>query len=314
MDINITSTTSLAARKARGIRIIDLGPMTPLKALGILINVLGFGVLLFKAQLYLQNAPHHVTEALYGGMIAALATALGAIPALLMDKTSQKVQDTMFGFGAGVMLAASAFSLIIPGLSAARGLGYGPWGANVIIGGAIMLGGAVMLWMEHTVPHDYFNRSLDKSRNASVMKRCWLFVFAIALHNFPEGLAIGTAFAGSDQANASALSIGIAIQDLPEGLVVALALLAAGYSRLLAISLGMLSGLIEPVGAVLGAVIVSYSAALLPWGLGFAAGCMLFVVSHEIIPESHSKGYERFATAGLVAGFVLMMSLDTALG
>ena len=113
---------------------------------------------------------------------------------------------------------------------------------------------------------------------------------------------------------ANALATGIAIQDVPEGLVVAVALLSAGYRRAFAVALGMASGLVEPIGAVFGAAIVGYSAALLPWGLGFAAGAMLFVISHEIIPESHRKGHEAFATAGLMVGFVLMMLLDTALG
>jgi ZIP family zinc transporter len=113
---------------------------------------------------------------------------------------------------------------------------------------------------------------------------------------------------------ANALATGIAIQDVPEGLVVAVALLSAGYRRSFAVALGMASGLVEPIGAVFGAAIVGYSAALLPWGLGFAAGAMLFVISHEIIPESHRKGHEAFATAGLMVGFVLMMLLDTALG
>ena len=113
---------------------------------------------------------------------------------------------------------------------------------------------------------------------------------------------------------ATALTTGIAIQDLPEGLVVAIALLAAGYGRLFSVGLGMASGLVEPIAAVVGAAAIGLSASLLPWGLGFAAGAMLFVISHEIIPESHRKGHEIYATCGLMLGFVLMMLLDTALG
>ncbi|MNT15947.1 zinc transporter ZupT [compost metagenome] len=145
------------------------------------------------------------------------------------------------------------------------------------------------------------------------MRRTWLFVFAIVLHNIPEGLAIGVGYAGNEGLRANALAIGIAIQDVPEGFVVAAALIAAGYGRGLAIALGIASGLVEPLGAVVGATVVGHSALLLPWGLGFAAGAMLFVISHEIIPESHRKGHEAFATAGLMTGFVLMMVLDTAL-
>ena len=121
-------------------------------------------------------------------------------------------------------------------------------------------------------------------------------------------------FAGNDTLRAGALATGIAIQDVPEGLVVAVALLAAGYSRKLSVGLGMASGLVEPVGAVLGAAIIEFSSGMLPWGLGFAGGAMLFVISHEIIPESHRKGHEAWATGGLMVGFVLMMLLDTALG
>jgi ZIP family zinc transporter len=146
------------------------------------------------------------------------------------------------------------------------------------------------------------------------LRRTWLFVFAIALHNVPEGLAIGVGYAANNGLRADALATGIAIQDVPEGLVVAVALLAAGYSRVFAVLIGMASGLVEPLGAVLGAAVVGHSAMLLPWGLGFAAGAMLFVISHEIIPESHRKGHEAFATSGLMIGFVLMMLLDTALG
>ncbi len=129
----------------------------------------------------------------------------------------------------------------------------------------------------------------------------------------PEGLAIGVAAAGTDAVGAQALATGIAIQDVPEGLVVALALSGVGYGRWTSAGLGVLSGLVEPIAAVFGAVLIGVSAGLLPWGLAIAAGAMLFVISHEIIPESHRKGHEAWATSGLVLGFVLMMLLDTAL-
>ena len=254
-----------------------------------------------------------IAEAGLAGLIAALATALGTVPVMFSQRLSERTQDTLFGFGAGVMLAACSFSLIIPGISAARQAGSGAWGAGGIIGLSILLGGAALLAMERFVPHEHFIKGRERE-TARALRRTWLFVFAIALHNLPEGLAIGVAFAGNDAMRASALAAGIAIQDVPEGLVVAVALLAAGYTRKFAVTLGMLSGLIEPVGAVLGAAVVTQVAGLLPWGLGFAAGAMLFVISHEIIPESHRKGHEAFATGGLMIGFVLMMLLDTALG
>ncbi len=168
--------------------------------------------------------------------------------------------------------------------------------------------------MERVLPHEHFIKGVEGGPSPRTLRRTWLFVFAIALHNLPEGLAIGVAYGGASPLQAGTLTAGIAIQDVPEGLVVAMALLAAGYRRWLAVLLGMASGLVEPLGAVLGASVIGLSAGLLPWGLGFAAGAMLFVISHEIIPESHRKGHESWATGGLMIGFVLMMLLDTALG
>jgi ZIP family zinc transporter len=257
-----------------------------------------------------------VWNALLGGSVAALATALGTLPVLFSQKLPERLQDTLFGFGAGVMLAASAFSLIIPGLAAAKNaavFGGGNWAAGGVIGSAILLGGIVLMLMDRVLPHEHFIKGRE-GQAAKQLRRTWLFVFAIALHNVPEGLAIGVGYAANNGLRADALATGIAIQDVPEGLVVAVALLAAGYSRMFAVLIGMASGLVEPLGAVLGAAVVGHSAMLLPWGLGFAAGAMLFVISHEIIPESHRKGHEAFATSGLMIGFVLMMLLDTALG
>lgn len=261
----------------------------------------------------LADSHPHVADAWLGGLTAAAATAAGTLPVLFSQRLSDRVQDTMFGFGAGVMLAACAFSLVVPGLDAARGLGAGPWGAGLTVGAAILLGAGALLWLERVVPHEHFIKGRERN-HARLLKRTWLFVFAIMLHNLPEGLAIGVAFGGTDTTSAAALSAGISIQDIPEGLVVAVALLAAGYSRAFAVILGMVSGLVEPLGALVGAAVVGWSAGLLPWGLGFAAGAMLFVISHEIIPESHRKGHEVFATGGLMIGFVMMMLLDTALG
>ena len=187
------------------------------------------------------------------------------------------------------MLAASAFSLVAPGIAAAESQGAGPWGAGLTVGAAILLGAAALLLMDRLLPHEHFIKGRE-GIEAHRLRRAWLFVFAITLHNLPEGLAIGVGYAGNDPLRGTALATGIAIQDIPEGLVVAVALIAAGYKRAFAVALGMLSGLVEPVGAVLGAVVVGWSTALLPWGLGFAAGAMLFVISHEIIPESHRKG------------------------
>ncbi|MBV7540552.1 ZIP family metal transporter [Acidovorax sp. sic0104] len=302
---------SPASRELRGARGITGLRWRQWLGLGIVL----LGVVAASAQLWAWMAGQPVVlNALWGGAAAALATALGTLPVLLSQRLSERAQDTLFGFGAGVMLAACSFSLIIPGIHAARAAGASAWAAGGTVGAAILLGALVLLMMERLLPHEHFIKGVEGAQASRTLRRTWLFVFAIGLHNLPEGLAIGVAYAGGDALRASALATGIAIQDVPEGLVVAVALLAAGYRRSLAVGLGMASGLVEPVGAVLGAAVVSYSASLLPWGLGFAAGAMLFVISHEIIPESHRKGHEAWATGGLMVGFVIMMLLDTALG
>lgn len=285
--------------------------------IGFAISVVGIWALFSQFWAYAQQQPI-VLQALGGGMVAAFATALGTLPVMFSQRMSERTQDTLFGFGAGVMLAACVFSLILPGMEAVRV--HEIWGgskgaAAAVIGCAILLGAAAMLGIDRMLPHEHFIKGREGIDDAMARKlqRTWLFVFAIALHNFPEGLAIGVGYA-SNGASGNALATGIAIQDVPEGLVVAVALLGAGYSRRVAVCLAILTGLIEPVGAVIGAAIVSSSVGILPWGLGFAAGAMLFVISHEIIPESHRKGHETFATGGLMLGFVLMMVMDTALG
>lgn len=283
------------------------------RAVGWLIVLSGLVLLPYQAwQAFPWDDPR-MSGALVAGGIAALATALGTIPVLLKQQLSQRTCDTMLGFGAGVMLAACAFSLVLPALAAAKGQGAGSWGAGGIVGAGILLGAVFLMAVDRLVPHEHFVKGTEGPQ-ARALKRAWLFVLAIALHNFPEGLAIGVGFSGPDAVGANALATGIAIQDVPEGMVVALALRGVGYGRLLAVAIGIGSGLIEPVAAVLGAGLMGLSTSLLPWGLAAAAGAMLFVISHEIIPESHRKGHEAFATGGLMIGFVLMMLLDTALG
>lgn len=275
----------------------------------LLIFIVPFLIVIFGLPFWTKNP--HLIEALLGGSLAALGTALGTLPVIVAHRLKPQIMDGMIGFGAGVMLAATAFSLIIPGIQSAESQGFSNLTAAIIIGISFLLGGLLLLSMEHFLPHEHFIKGLNTTVTHR-LRRTWLFVFAIALHNLPEGLAIGVAFGGDNAIGASALSAGITIQDIPEGLVVALALLETGYSRRLCMAIGMLSGLIEPVAAVLGASIVTFSTSLLPWGMGLSAGAMLFVISHEVIPESHRKGHEAYATTGLMIGFVIMMILDTA--
>ncbi len=285
---------------------------------------LGFAILLIGAALLLHQGWRWIKPAgvigqgsviamaLQAGLLAAAATAFGTLPALGTRSLSARGQDALMGFGAGVMLAACSFSLILPGLEAAREHAT-PTGAASQVALAVLLGAWALMALDRWLPHEHFikgREGMDPTR----LRRTTLFVIAVTLHNLPEGLAIGVAFAANDPVAAASLSLAIAIQDLPEGFVIAVALMTVGYSRRKALLLGAASGLVEPVGAVLGAWVVSAWPLLLPWGLGFAAGAMLFVISHEIIPESHRKGHERWATQGLMLGFALMMVLDTALG
>ncbi|MEH6356722.1 MAG: ZIP family metal transporter [Marinobacter sp.] len=280
----------------------------------------GFVALLPGIYLRLAANDPHMTGALLGGLVAAAATALGTIPAILTRRLSQRFIDSLMGFGAGVMLAATSFSLVIPALNTAADQGASSWQAGSIVGVGIILGALGLLMIERVVPHEHFVKGVEGGASSEVniqratrLKRVWLFVAAIVLHNFPEGMAIGVSFAGPDLVGAKALAVGIAIQDIPEGFVVALALMSVGYSKGLSLGVGVLSGLVEPVAAMLGVALIGLSVHLLPWGLAIAAGSMLFVISHEIIPESHRAGHETWATSGLIMGFVLMMLLDTSL-
>jgi ZIP family zinc transporter len=251
--------------------------------------------------------------ALAGSGVAALATALGALPALFVRQISPRWEDVMLGFGAGVMAAASCFSLILPGVVAGTDiLGSRPAGA-VLVATGLVLGALCLLLTDKVVPHEHPSAGRHGPEWLQ-LRRVWLMVFAIALHNFPEGMAIGVGFSGGDTSVGIPLAAAIATQDVPEGLVVAVALRTVAYAPWQAAAAGALSGLAEPLGAIVGVALTSGFAPLYPAGLGFAAGAMIWVVSHEIIPETHRKGHEQAATLGVIAGFVVMMLLDTALG
>ena len=250
---------------------------------------------------------------LLGGLAGFATTACGALPALFLRSIPQRVEDAMLGFAAGMMLAASAFSLLLPGLNAARELtGSGGIAAAVVVFG-MLLGVLLMLGLDEFTPHEH-DKTGPCGPGYDHCSRVWLFVFAIALHNLPEGMAIGVSFSQGDMSVGLPLTSAIALQDIPEGLAVALALRAAGFRSLLAVLVAIASGLWEPLGALLGVGLASGMPLAYPIGLGLAAGAMLFVVSHEVIPETHRNGHQTFATLGLMLGFALMMTLDTALG
>lgn len=250
---------------------------------------------------------------LLGGVAGFAATAAGALPALFLRHLSSRTEDTMLGLAAGMMLAASSFSLILPGLAAGEQLtGSTAWGALTVVAG-LGLGVLLMLGLDQFTPHEHAHGG-PCGAGCGRVGRVWLFVFAIALHNLPEGMAIGVAFSQGDLGVGLPLTTAIAIQDIPEGLAVAMALKAAGLSPARAVQVAVISGLMEPVGALLGVGLASGLALAYPIGLGLAAGAMIFVVSHEVIPETHRNGHQTPATLGLMAGFAVMMVLDTTLG
>lgn len=244
-----------------------------------------------------------------GSLIAGSFTAIGALPVLLGRGISQRTQNTLLGFAAGVMLAATVFSLIIPGIAQGERIYGGAVLAVMLVSAGILAGGLVIAIVHRYAPHEHFVSGREGA-DAAYLRRLWLFVIAITLHNFPEGLAVGVSFAGDDIANGVALATGIGLQNIPEGLAVAVALVSAGYDRFRSVAVAAATGLVEPVGGIVGAGAVSIAAPLLPLGLAFAAGAMLFVISNEIIPETNRKGYAGHATAGLMVGFVVMMQLD----
>lgn len=257
------------------------------------------------------------SDALYlgliGSTIAGLFTGIGALPVLFIRRVTDHTQGILLGFGAGVMLAATSFSLVLPGVEAATASSNSALYAAAIVSLGIGLGAFFLVLSNRYFPHEHFFKGREGSELIN-LKRVWLFVIAITLHNFPEGLAVGVGFGGENVSNGIALAVGIALQNMPEGLVVALSLVGERYSKRQAILISLLTGLVEPLGGVIGAGAVTVAQPILPIAMGFAAGAMLFVISDEIIPESNRLGYEQSGTIGILVGFILMMVLDVTLG
>lgn len=284
--------------------------LTPRRAIGFGICAIGFFVLLGSMVEQIMNANPKMLAALAGGSTAAAATALGTLPVLFAQNFTKRTYDCFLGFGAGVMLGATAFSLVIPALAAAKTAGAGNWESSLMVGAGIMFGAGAILLLGRAVRTEGI---LSNEPDKVSLRRAWLFVWAVALHNLPEGLAIGVAFAGIDVEKATSLATGVSIQDVPEGLVVALALHAVGYSRLTAVGMGVASGLVEPIAAVFGVALIGISAGLLPYALAAAAGAMLLVIVNDVVPESRQSGNGTQASIALIFGFILMTVLDTAL-
>ncbi len=246
-------------------------------------------------------------------LIAGLGTGVGALGIVFVRSLSAAAEDVLLSIAAGIMLAASFFSLLLPAIEygeAAFG-GRVPAVSVVVLG--LLLGALALAAIHRFVPHEHFFAGRE-GPDTETLSRIWLFVIAITLHNFPEGMAVGVGFAGGDTANGVTLATGIGIQNVPEGLAVAVSLVAVGYSRWHAFLVAFLTGLAEPIGGLFGSAAVSVAAPLMPWTLGFAAGAMLFIISDEIIPETHRGGLQQLATFSLLGGFAIMMFLDATLG
>ena len=253
-----------------------------------------------------------IEAGLLASLIAGLAAGIGALPVFVVRSISVRTNDVLLGIAAGLMLGASVFSLILPAIAAGAVRRDSGTLATLDVAAGILAGGT-LLWLAHRVlPHEHFVKGRE-GLDASRVKGLWLFTIAITVHNFPEGLAIGVGFGDGDVGNGLALTTAIFLQNLPEGFAVALAMLALDYRPSAAVLVALLTGLVETLGGFVGAGVVSLSTSLLPYALAFAAGAMLFVISHEVIPETHRNGHETPATFGVLFGFVLMMVLDVAI-
>jgi len=269
------------------------------------------------AQWFLDLNP--VVQALLATLFTWGLTAAGAVPVFFTRSINQNLMDGALGMAAGVMIAASYWSLLAPAISLSEELGLIPWVPPVI---GFLSGGAFLWTVDKILPH--LHKGLARSE-AEGIKTSWrrstLLVLAITLHNIPEGLAVGVAFGaaaygipGATVASAIALAIGIGLQNFPEGTAVAMPLRREGLSRGRSFFMGQLSGIVEPLAGVLGAASVILMRPILPFALAFAAGAMIFVVAEELIPEAQRRGETDVPTVGVMLGFAIMMTLDVALG
>jgi len=263
-----------------------------------------------------------VTQAFLATMFTWGVTALGAAMVFFFKKINKSVLDLMLGFAAGVMIAASFWSLLAPAIDMSEEMGKIPW---LVVSIGFLSGGAFLWIADKTLPHIHPSLGEDKGDQiegiTTTWKRSVLLVLAITLHNIPEGLAVGVAFGAvaygipsATFAGAVALAIGIGIQNFPEGAAVSIPLRREGFSRKKAFLYGQASGVVEPISGVIGALAVITMRPLLPYALAFAAGAMIFVVAEELIPEAQNDRKSDIATIGVMIGFAVMMILDVALG
>lgn len=253
-----------------------------------------------------------------GLLIPFLGTTLGSATVFLMkNKLNKKVEKILLGFAAGVMIAASVWSLLIPSIDMAQEQGILPWLPAAI---GFILGIVFLLVLDSVIPHLHLESTKPEGIKTK-LKKTTMMVFAVTLHNIPEGMAVGVSFAGALMENtgitlagAFALAIGIAIQNFPEGAIISMPLKAEGMSKGKAFLYGTLSGIVEPIGAIITILLTSTVIPILPYVLAFAAGAMIYVVVEELIPESQVGEHSNIGTIGMAIGFTIMMILDVALG
>ena len=272
-----------------------------------------------------QSSP--IAQALFAGLFTWVLTAIGASLVFLFKSTNRKFLDAALGFTGGVMIAASFWSLLSPAINAVEiqnDLGYSNLPSFLPPAIGFFLGAVFMFFLDKSIPHLHIFGKIEEAEGPKTdLKKTSLLVLAIAIHNIPEGLAVGVAFGALSSAefssvfslgSAVALGIGIGLQNFPEGFAVSMPLRRAGFSKFKSWKWGQLSAIVEPIFAVIGAAFVLLVYPILPYALAFAAGAMIFIVVEEVIPESQRGGNTDLATMGLIVGFIVMMSLDVALG
>jgi ZIP family zinc transporter len=260
-----------------------------------------------------------IQQALAATLFTWGMTALGAGAVFSFKSINRKLLDSMLGFAAGVMIAASFWSLLAPAIEMAEGMGVPPWLPAVV---GFLLGGAFLWGVDKLLPHLHMGLPTSEAEGIKTSwQRSVLLVLAITLHNIPEGLAVGVAFGAlganlpaASLAGAIALAIGIGLQNFPEGAAVSIPLRREGMSRFKSFWYGQVSGIVEPIAGVLGAAAVIFIRPILPYALAFAAGAMIYVVVEELIPESQMSKDTHSSTSGAMLGFAVMMLLDVALG
>jgi ZIP family zinc transporter len=262
---------------------------------------------------------HPVVQALLATCFTWFMTALGAAVVFMARELRRKTLDGMLGFAAGVMIAASFWSLLAPAIEMSEGKDLPAWVPAVV---GFVMGAFFLRLIDRILPHLHIGLPTDQAEGIKTSwHRTTLLVLAITLHNIPEGLAVGVAFGAvaaglpsATLAGAVALAIGIGIQNFPEGTAVSMPLRRENISRLKSFWYGQLSGVVEPMAGVVGAALVIIAQPILPYALAFAAGAMIFVVIEELVPESQTGGHSHAATMGAILGFAVMMTLDVALG